>query len=77
MAIRVLLRLMPLICVAIFTLTVFVLDHPADRAQEIRRGETRRLAWESGLVKCPDPRGNLPIAACLAGNSPRNPPAPH
>ena len=77
MAIRILFRLMPLICVAIFTLTVFVLDHPDDRAQDIQRRETRRLAWETGLVQCPDPWGNLPLAACLAGNSPRNPPSLH
>lgn len=73
MAIRIFLRLMPLICVAIFTLSVFAVNHRSDRAQEYERGNARRLAWETGLVKCPDPWGNLPLAACLAGNSPRNP----
>lgn len=77
MAIRIFLRLMPLICVAIFTLTVFAANHPGDRVDERERDDARRLAWATGLVKCPDPRGNLPLAACLAGNSPRNPPGLH
>ncbi|SMO75924.1 hypothetical protein [Paracoccus laeviglucosivorans] len=72
MTIRVLLRMMPLICVAIFTLFVFVMDTPLERARELARAETQRFAWTAGLVQCPETWGNMPVSACLSGQSPRN-----
>ena len=70
MVIRVLLRVIPLVCVAVFTLGVFVVDAPVERAQAALRAETRHLAWATGLVKCPDLRASLPLAACPAGVKP-------
>lgn len=77
MLIRVVLRAIPLFCVAIFTLAVYLVDGPADRARDLARLQETHLAWAEGLVKCPDPAGNLPVSACMAGNTPRNPPPPH
>lgn len=77
MVIRVLLRVIPLVCVAVFTFAVFVVDTPLDRAQEMARVETRQFAWTVGLVKCPESWGNMPVSACISGQSARNTPPPH
>ena len=72
MMIRVALRVMPLMLVAIFTFAVFVIDTHDDRAREMARVETRQLAWAEGLVRCPDLWANMPLSACHAANLPRN-----
>lgn len=69
MPIRVLVRMFPLFCVAIFTLAVFLVDTPLERARTTQGHETQRLAWAQGLVKCPQPYGNLPLAACFSANA--------
>lgn len=66
MTIRILLRALPLLCVAVFTLAVFVSQTPAERARQLLRLETDRLAWSAGLVKCPETWDNLPLSACRA-----------
>lgn len=77
MLIRIILRALPLFFVGIFTLAVYLVEPPLERAQDPARQQGQRLAWSHGLVKCPDPAGNLPLAACMAGNTPRNPPPVH
>ena len=77
MLIRIILRVIPLICVAIFTLAVYVADTPMERARELMRIQHDRLAWATGQVKCPDSWGNLPVSACLAAVPPKNPRPPH
>lgn len=77
MLIRIILRVIPLFCVAIFTLAVYLTDTPLERARELARLDHHRLAWASGLVRCPDPWGNLPVSACLYANPPRIPAPPH
>ncbi|MFT4014138.1 MAG: hypothetical protein QM682_12195 [Paracoccus sp. (in: a-proteobacteria)] len=76
MLIRVLLRAIPLICVGVFTLGVYLVDGPGQRGQQVARLETQQLTWAVGLVKCPDPWGNLPLSACRPANEARNPPLP-
>ncbi|MDQ7775798.1 hypothetical protein [Paracoccus aminovorans] len=77
MLIRIVLRVIPLICVAIFTLAVYLADTPMERARQLVRLDHPRLAWSAGLVRCPDPWGNLPVSACLYANPPRIPAPPH
>ena len=77
MLIRIMLRAIPLFCVAIFTLAVYLSDTPMERAREWARLDQHHLAWASGLVRCPDPWGNLPVSACLYANPPRIPAPPH
>lgn len=77
MPIRVILRAIPLFCVAIFTLAVYLMDTPVERARDMAQARVMHLAWADGLVKCPDMAGNLPLSACMAGHMPRNPPPPH
>ncbi len=77
MLIRIILRVIPLICVAIFTLAVYVTDTPMERAREIMRVQHDRLAWATGLVKCPDSWGSLPVSACRTATPAKNSPPPH
>lgn len=77
MLIRIMLRAIPLFCVAIFTLGVYLTDTPMERAREWARLDQHRLAWASGLVRCPDPWGNLPVSACVYANPPRISAPPH
>ena len=81
MMIRIFLRAFPLLCAALFTLAVFVAQTPAERARQLLRLETDRLAWAEGLVKCPETWNNLPLSACrvqaAARVLPTNLAAPH
>lgn len=67
MLIRVILRAIPLFCVAIFTLAVYLADMPGQRGHDVAHLHSPHLAWPEGLVKCPDHPGNLLRSACGAG----------
>lgn len=73
MLIRIILRAIPLICVAVFALAVHVADTPLKQARQMAGVESRHLAWAEGQVRCADPWGNLPVSACPAGGAARNP----
>lgn len=77
MLIRIILRMLPLVCVTLFTLAVYLADTPLERARAALRLDHPRLAWATGLVKCPDGVGNLPLSACLDAKPARIPPPPH
>lgn len=77
MLIRIILRAIPLVCVTVFTLGVYLADTPLERARAFAGLEHPRLAWASGLVRCPDGAASLPLSACVAANPARNPPPPH
>ncbi|CAM3093909.1 hypothetical protein SAMN04488021_11233 [Paracoccus aminovorans] len=77
MLIRIILRTIPLACVTLFTLAVYLTDTPLDRARALSRLDHGRLAWAEGLVKCPAPWANLPVSACPGADHARIPPPPH
>ncbi|MFC3570893.1 hypothetical protein [Paracoccus sp. TOH] len=77
MLIRFILRALPLFGVAAFTLAVYLAHTPAERARELAQLESRHLVWPVGLAQCPDHAENLPLAACLPRDAPRNPLPPH
>ncbi|QRZ13340.1 hypothetical protein JWJ88_01365 [Paracoccus methylovorus] len=77
MLIRIILRAIPLICVAVFALAVHVADTPLKQARAMAGVETWQLSWAAGQVQCADPLGNLPYFVCRAGPAARNPPHLH
>lgn len=77
MTIRILLRALPLLLVAILALASFVEDGPDERRAEIARLEARRLALIAEGVNCPELRGNQPASACGTARPITNPAAEH
>ncbi|WP_323009219.1 hypothetical protein [Paracoccus sp. (in: a-proteobacteria)] len=77
MLIRIILRAIPLICVAVFALAVHVADTPLKQARAMAGVETWQLNWAAGQVRCADPLGKLPYFVCPAGPAARNPPHLH
>ncbi|MDQ7260268.1 hypothetical protein NM680_00485 [Paracoccus sp. PS-1] len=77
MLIRIILRTIPLLCVAAFALAVGLEQDRPGPAQGVAGAETRQLAWGAGQVRCVDPWGNLPLSACSSAEPARNPPPPH
>ena len=77
MTIRLLLRALPLLLVAILALASFVEDGPDERRAEIARLEARRLALLAEGVNCREERENQPDFACATVRPPINPAAEH
>ncbi|KGJ11481.1 hypothetical protein EQ718_04160 [Paracoccus versutus] len=73
MLIRIILRAIPLICVAVFALAVHWADTPLKQARAAAGAESLHLAWGAGQVRCADPWGNLPVSACPPADASRNP----